>query len=85
MADHGDAGHPRRVSGCHDWDGHSVQVSADLQPEVRQLDDGVHGEDGEEKAKIFVFPKICLKYFNNSKNFLLNVGYVLMYFIIKLY
>lgn len=58
MADHSDAGGPRRVLRRHDWHGHSVEVAADLEPEVGQLDERVDGEDGEEEAQVFVLPEI---------------------------
>ena len=54
VADHGYAGHPWSVDGGHDGDGHAVEVSADLEPDVGQLDDAVHGEDGEEETEVFV-------------------------------
>ena len=62
VADHGYAGHPWRVDGGHDGDGHAVEVSADLEPDVGQLDDAVDGEDGEEETEVFVLSEKGIGY-----------------------
>ena len=56
VADHGYPCYPWSVLSRHDRNGHSVESSASLEPEMWKLNDGVNGEDGEEEPDVFVLP-----------------------------